>query len=54
MAVKVFPGKGNASHDYDKGQTATINAGHLMVTGADLGDVIAVYAPGSWDRAKVV
>lgn len=54
MAVKVFKDKGGVSTDYDRGSLVRIENGHLVVTSNDTGDVVAVYAPGTWHHADVI
>jgi hypothetical protein len=40
-------------NDYDNGNSASLNNGHLMVFGRDANDVIAIYAPGSWHHVDI-
>jgi hypothetical protein len=55
VAVTVYLSAASNSHrEYEKGQAVRLEEdGHLVVTGTDRGDVLAMYAPGSWHHAEV-
>jgi len=54
MAVTVYLTPTNSHREYEKGQEVRLEGeGHLVVTGTDRMDVLAVYAPGNWHHAEV-
>jgi hypothetical protein len=53
VAVTVYLTASN-HREYEKGQAVRLEEdGHLVVTGTDRGDVLAMYAPGNWHHAEV-
>jgi hypothetical protein len=54
MAVMVYLSATSNLREYEKGQAVRLEEdGHLVVTGTDRGDVLAMYAPGNWHHAEV-
>jgi hypothetical protein len=54
MAVTVYLSAASDHREYEKGQAVRLEEdGHLVVTGTDRGDVLAMYAPGNWHHAEV-
>lgn len=53
--VRVFRDKSTTSAtstEYSKAEKVVVQDSHLLVTGAALADVYAVYAPGTWHHAE--
>jgi hypothetical protein len=54
VAVTVYLSAASNHREYEKGQAVRLEEdGHLVVTGSDRGDVLAMYAPGNWHHAEV-